>query len=136
MGSGDTPPWWRISVGSDSGHQSRFVRPSNERTVVGRSTGQPIGSPVFASMILTLLANALTERLRACGHRQKRTKFVSESRKIDQPPGCSVHMLDADAQIIVAGHERQRGGGPQADNPHLMHPRRVRECSAEDKRSK
>ena len=36
-----------------SGHQSRLVRPSSERTVVGRSTGQPIDSPVFASMILS-----------------------------------------------------------------------------------
>src|SRR5438270_11208507 len=39
-----------MSSGSDSGHQSRLVRPSSERTVVGRSTGQPI-DPVLASML-------------------------------------------------------------------------------------
>jgi hypothetical protein len=39
-----------MSMGKLSGHQSRLVRPSSERTVVGWSIGQPI-EPVFASMI-------------------------------------------------------------------------------------
>ena len=37
------------------------VRPSSERTVVGRSTGQPIDSPVFASMISILSSCTVAE---------------------------------------------------------------------------
>src|SRR3954453_5937373 len=82
MGSGDPPPCWRMSSGSDSGHQSRLVRPSSERTVVGRSTGQPI-DPVLASICVALFMKTGVPPLKRLIGRRKQVVLVSESKEID-----------------------------------------------------
>src|SRR6476469_10745696 len=105
-----------MSTGICSGHQSRFCRPRRERTVVGRSIGQPI-SPVFASMI-SLSLSVAEATLGPATSGRKRGKFVSDTDKIDQTAAArsheakrigSVHVFQADAQIIVARNQRQRG---------------------------
>src|SRR6476659_8668235 len=122
-----------MSNGRASGHQSRLVRPSNARTLVGRSTGHPppIDSPVFASMMLPLLdlmvgasprpGRGMTETINV-GQTEGENRLLLPARgevaarSADPVRGGSVHVLQADAQIIVAGDERQRRRRPQADD--------------------
>src|SRR4051812_28348444 len=66
-----------MSIGSESGHQSWFVRPRSERTVTGRSAGQPIDSPVFASMSLHPLQCDQTASVRTAGRPNGNELFSS-----------------------------------------------------------
>src|SRR3954471_20278268 len=118
-----------MSSGSESGHQSRLVRPSSERTVVGRSTGQPPISPVFASM-----ARGPPDRLVQEAPRPGRS--TKETIKLGQSDAENrlVHVAQADPQIIVSGDQRERGRGPEAAQADGMDPRLAGERAPQNQR--
>ena len=51
------------------------------------------------------------------------------------PAGRSIHVLEADPQIVLAGHQGQRGRGPQAGETDAMDPLLLRKAAAENQRA-
>ena len=48
----------------------------------------------------------------------------------------SIHVLEANPQIVIPGNHCQSRRGPQADQPNLMNPIFLRERAAQDQRAK
>src|SRR6185295_11882834 len=124
-----------MSSGSESGHQSRLVRPMSERTAgfIGQFRGLPL---VFASMVPALLnwgwslarpGLAATETIKL-GQSEREIRLVPHRTAL-------IHVADPSPEVIVAGHQRQRGGGPQAGQPDIVHPHLSGNRAAENQRA-